>query len=90
MSFINWQHKGNTLFLNGVLDRQTLDQVWKQRQVLFKDISDVDVSALSRVDSAGLALLVYCSLQFHLKLIGVSEQLTTLIKLYNLGKVIEL
>ncbi|WP_392565946.1 hypothetical protein RHO15_10375 [Utexia brackfieldae] len=89
MSLIDWQQQGNILLLNGILDRQTVALIWGQRIALFKQISAVNVASLSRVDSAGLALLVYCCLHFKLKLVGVSEQLNTLIKLYNLEKVIE-
>ncbi|MCO6523728.1 MAG: STAS domain-containing protein [Candidatus Schmidhempelia sp.] len=88
MSLIDWQQRNEILYLKGVLDRYTLNQVWQQGRSLLDTVSNIDVSELTRVDSAGLALLVNYCLNFNLQLIGINAQLHTLIKLYNLEKVI--
>jgi phospholipid transport system transporter-binding protein len=88
MSLISWQQQGDVLYLKGVLDRDTLNQVWQQGSSLLDMISNIDVTELTRVDSAGLALLVNYCLNFNLQLIGINAQLRTLIQLYNLEKVI--
>ncbi|EFL92311.1 cytoplasmic protein with a STAS domain [Candidatus Regiella insecticola LSR1] len=87
---LNWQLQTNSLLLQGDLDRDTLLPLWQQRNKLLTDIDCIDVTQLHRVDSAGLALLVHLihfkSQQQNIKLAisGISDQLATLIKLYNL------
>ncbi|TEA26528.1 STAS domain-containing protein [Candidatus Schmidhempelia bombi] len=88
MSLIYWQQQDDVLYLKGVLDRSTLNQIWQQDSTLFDTIANIDVTELTRVDSAGLALLVNYCLNFNLQLIGINAQLRTLIQLYNLEKVI--
>lgn len=88
MSLIYWQQQDDVLYLKGVLDRSTLNQIWQQDSTLFDTIANIDVTELTRVDSAGLALLVNYCLNFNLQLIGINTQLRTLIQLYNLEKVI--
>ncbi|MCZ4059451.1 lipid asymmetry maintenance protein MlaB [Pantoea sp. LMR881] len=90
---LRWQREASTLLLSGELDRDTLLSLWQQRDTLIKDVDTIDVAALERVDSAGLALLV------HLREIaraqgitprfsGISNKLQSLITLYNLQQII--
>ena len=90
---LRWQRTGSTLALSGKLDRETLLALWHQRETAMAGIDTIDVAALDRVDSAGLALLV------HLREIvraqgstpcfsGITEKLQSLITLYNLQQII--
>ncbi|ORM50524.1 anti-sigma B factor antagonist [Pantoea conspicua] len=90
---LRWQREASTLLLKGELDRDTLLSLWQQRDTLIKDVDIIDVAALERVDSSGLALLV------HLREIaraqgvtprfaGISDKLQSLITLYNLQQII--
>lgn len=84
MQVITVQKQDNILHLRGVLDCDTLNELWHNRTDLLKDINCIDVSALSRVDSAGLALLAYFCIKQSIKLIEINQQLKSLIVLYDL------
>lgn len=90
---LRWQLQASTLHLSGQLDRDTLLALWQQRENVMAKAEIIDVSALERVDSAGLALLV------HLREIareqgrmprfsGINDKLRSLITLYNLQEII--
>ncbi|WP_343554242.1 lipid asymmetry maintenance protein MlaB [Pantoea sp.] len=90
---LRWQRTASTLALSGKLDRDTLLTLWHERDTAMVDINTIDVAALERVDSSGLALLV------HLREIaraqgsaplftGISDKLQSLITLYNLQQII--
>nr|WP_154324462.1 lipid asymmetry maintenance protein MlaB [Pantoea sp. 201603H] len=90
---LSWHVDAVTLYLSGKLDGETLLPLWQQRETVMKQIEIIDVSALERVDSAGLALLV------HLRQIiqqqgntpifqGINDKLHSLIALYNLQQII--
>ncbi|WP_147200003.1 lipid asymmetry maintenance protein MlaB [Pantoea sp. MBD-2R] len=90
---LTWRIEANQLRLAGELERETLLPLWQQRETVVKQIDTIDVSALERVDSAGLALLV------HLRQIvlaqgkapqftGITDKLRSLIALYNLQQII--
>ncbi|MFS2221307.1 lipid asymmetry maintenance protein MlaB [Pantoea sp. B65] len=90
---LSWQVEASTLRLQGELDRETLLALWQQRETLSSAIDTIDVSALDRVDSAGLALLVHLRqiLQQQGKtplFTGVTDKLLSLITLYNLQQII--
>lgn len=90
---LNWQLNINSLLLQGDLDRDTLLPLWQQRNKLLTDIDCIDVTQLQRVDSAGLALLVHFKSQqqnIKLAISVISDQLATLIKLYNLQQIISI
>lgn len=66
MTTLNWDFKQNddkiALLLQGELSRHTLLPLWQQRAVILakvQDKSDIewDLSGISRIDSAGFALL---------------------------------
>lgn len=77
------------LCLKGELDAHTLHTIWSQQKDLLTLVKRIDVTDLVRVDSSGLALLVYFCHQYRVKLIGVSAQLQALIELYDLKKLLD-
>lgn len=86
---LSYESQLQTLILRGVLDRETLLPLWQQRSALLTDKTKIDVTELQRVDSAGLALLVHLTAHQHqhgieLKISGATNQLRTLVTLYNL------
>lgn len=93
MATLRWQLDASTIRLVGELDRETLLELWQQRTSIMNQVDVIDVAALERVDSAGLALLV------HLRQIaqeqgktprfeGITDKLQSLITLYNLQQII--
>lgn len=87
-SQLSWTQNSVMLALSGVLDRDSLVEFWDKRQTLLSQIERIDVSALTHVDSTGLAMLVrlkgeYHSQQRHLSILGVSDNLNTLMELYG-------
>ncbi|OTA19294.1 anti-sigma B factor antagonist [Xenorhabdus beddingii] len=86
---VSWEKTGNTLFLQGTLDRDSLLPLWQQKDRVLEDVDNIDVSQLNHVDSTGLALFVRLKGEFQqngriLTLSGVGERLETLITLYGL------
>ncbi|WP_392560933.1 hypothetical protein RHO12_06950 [Orbus sturtevantii] len=88
LTSISVQKQASTLYLEGVLDCNSLAQIWSQHSQLLTDIHNIDVAQLNRVDSSGLALLTYLCIKYQTKLTGISLQLKTLIELYDLDPVI--
>ncbi len=81
-----WEKQGETLALNGKLDRDTLLSFWNARQQQMNAVQTVDVSGLSHVDSAGLAMLVRLRgerPEAPFVLSGVSANLQMLMSLYG-------
>lgn len=89
MKELCWQYEAATLHVTGCLEKQTLNVLWEQRKAVFKGIKWINTAHVSRLDSAGLALLVHCCLTFQVKLVGVKPQQAMLIKLYHLQHVME-
>jgi len=90
---LSWQREASTLLLKGELDRDTLLGLWQQRDTLIKDVDIIDVAALERVDSSGLALLVHLreiarAQGITPRFAGISDKLQSLITLYNLQQII--
>lgn len=90
---LSWQGQGETLFLRGELDRDTLLPLWHRRESLLSGVRFLDVSGLRRVDSAGVALILQfyyqqCQQGASLTLTGVTDRLLALIALYNLQDVL--
>ncbi|MDH1085868.1 lipid asymmetry maintenance protein MlaB [Pantoea brenneri] len=90
---LSWQREASTLLLKGELDRDTLLSLWQQRDTLIKDVDIIDVAALERVDSSGLALLVHLreiarTQGITPRFAGISDKLQSLITLYNLQQII--
>lgn len=92
---LSWQLRQNILLLQGDLNRETLLPLWQQSGALLVGIRCINVAQLQRVDSSGLALLVHLQQRSHqhgttLTISGISEQLATLVKLYNLQQIISI
>ncbi|HGN0868896.1 phospholipid transport system transporter-binding protein [Providencia alcalifaciens] len=87
-SLLSWTKNNKTLAFSGILNRDSLVEFWDKRQTLLTQVEQVDVSALTHVDSTGLAMLVrlkgeYQSQQSHFGIVGVSDNLNTLMELYG-------
>lgn len=90
---LSWRQDGETLALSGALDRDSLMALWDDRHTVLAGITRLDLSALQRVDSTGLAMLVHLQNEplqpgRRLALIGATDRLQTLIALYNLRDVV--
>lgn len=85
---LSWTSEGETLALHGELDQDLLVPLWEARQAT-AGTAIIDLSQTTRVDTAGLALLVHFVALIRrqgreAQLVGKSENLQTLIGLYNL------
>ncbi|BBV64134.1 lipid asymmetry maintenance protein MlaB [Kluyvera ascorbata] len=86
---LSWKRDGERLALHGELDQDFLVSLWDARTEATQGVSIIDLSGLSRVDTAGLALLVHLVELIRAQgrtpsLEGVSEKVATLKSLYNL------
>lgn len=86
---LSWTRDGERLMLRGELDQDFLVPLWDARNEATQGVSVIDLNGLSRVDTAGLALLVHLvdlirSQGRKVSLEGVSEKVATLKGLYNL------
>ena len=86
---LSWTRDGECLMLRGELDQDFLVPLWDARNEATQGVSVIDLNGLSRVDTAGLALLVHLvdlirSQGRKVSLEGVSEKVATLKRLYNL------
>lgn len=86
---LRWTREGVTLKLAGELDSETVQLLWARRKEATDGVQAFDLSALTRVDTAGVALLIhFVSLARRqgneVKLAGASDKLQTLVQLYNL------
>ena len=89
MSQITTEKQQDILYLKGELDAHSLNDVWSIQNTLLKDVKKIDVAQLIRVDSSGLAALVYFCNKYSVTLDSVNPQLQTLIALYDLQPVIQ-
>ena len=86
---LSWSRDGERLALHGELDQDLLVPLWEARMQATDGASVIDLNEITRVDTAGLALLVHlCALirrqGKEAELRGKSENLQTLVQLYNL------
>ncbi|MBB1202521.1 lipid asymmetry maintenance protein MlaB [Enterobacteriaceae bacterium 89] len=86
---LRWTRENGLLRLEGELDQDFLVPLWDAREEATQQVDTIDLSAVSRVDSAGVALLVHLIAHIRrqgrqVKLVGVSEKMNTLVQLYNL------
>ena len=86
---LSWEREGERLVLQGELDQDVLNPLWNARQDAMKGTTCIDLRAVSRVDTAGVALLIHLiaqgKIQGHqVSIEGISENLQTLAALYNL------
>ena len=86
---IKWQALGNDQYcLSGCLERDTVPAFWRRRSEWVPDSNKVllDLGGLSRVDSAGMVMLLHLHQQLSsagcdFTLLNVPEQLKTLLRL---------
>ncbi|ATF90887.1 lipid asymmetry maintenance protein MlaB [Cedecea neteri] len=86
---LSWKQDGTTLHLFGELDGDTIESLWQQREKVVEGINFFELSGLTRVDTAGLALLIHLTAIVtrqgrKVELKGASDNLRTLAQLYNL------
>ena len=86
---LNWTRAEERLNLQGELDQDTLNALWQDRAQVMQGVSVIDLSGVSRVDTAGLALLLHLidgakQSGQTVRLDSASENLRTLVQLYNL------
>lgn len=86
---LSWTRDGERLALQGELDQDVLNPLWDARAEALQGVSVIDLTALTRVDTAGVALLVHFIALLKkqgraVKLEGVSDNVLTLAQLYNL------
>lgn len=93
---LRWEFVNQRLKLQGVLDHSTVPAVWQQQQQWLSRIKEclyVDLTALSRIDSAGLALLLQIAEnaqkgQLACQMIGMTDELLSLVDIYHLQPII--
>ncbi|AMO47009.1 phospholipid transport system transporter-binding protein [Kosakonia oryzendophytica] len=86
---LSWSRDGERLALQGELDQDVLNPLWDARIEAMKGVTCIDLQGVTRVDTAGVALLVHLVEQgkkqgVSVMLDGVSENVVTLAALYNL------
>ncbi|EPF13983.1 MULTISPECIES: lipid asymmetry maintenance protein MlaB [Cedecea] len=86
---LSWKQEGATLHLTGELDGETVQSLWQVREKAVAGVTSFELSGLTRVDTAGLALLIHLiniagRKGAEVRLQGASENLRTLAQLYNL------
>lgn len=89
MPQLSWTRAGESLLLSGELDQDYLNPLWDARHDAMQGVSCIDLSGVSRVDTAGVALLVHLVATgkqqgMQVTLSGVSDNVITLAQLYNL------
>ncbi len=80
--------RDGVFYLNGELDRETVPLFWQQQQQQMPQQSTVvlDLSELTRVDSAGMAMLIHIAQNYQkaggtLTIANPPQQLVTLLRL---------
>ncbi|WLI75641.1 lipid asymmetry maintenance protein MlaB [Kosakonia sp. H02] len=86
---LSWSRDGERLALLGELDQDVLNPLWDARVEAMNGVTCIDLHGVTRVDTAGVALLVHLVAQgkkqgIDVSLAGVSENVSTLAALYNL------
>ncbi|MCQ4443077.1 lipid asymmetry maintenance protein MlaB [Enterobacter cloacae] len=86
---LSWSREGETLKLSGELDQDLLNPLWDKRHEAMQGVTLIDLAEVTRVDTAGIALLAHLvavgkKQGQSVKLNGASENVLTLAQLYNL------
>lgn len=86
---LSWSREGETLKLSGELDQDLLNPLWDQRHEAMQGVTLIDLTEVTRVDTAGIALLAHLIAVGRkqgqsVKLHGASDNVVTLAQLYNL------
>lgn len=89
MSRIKTDKQQDVLYLQGELDVHSLNDLWTTQSSILNGVKYINLGELTRVDSSGLATLVYFCIKYCVKLKNINPQLQTLITLYDLQDVID-
>ncbi|RTP18815.1 lipid asymmetry maintenance protein MlaB [Enterobacter roggenkampii] len=86
---LSWSREGETLKLSGELDQDLLNTLWDKRHEAMQGVTVIDLTDVTRVDTAGVALLAHLvavgkKQGASVTLRGASENVVTLAQLYNL------
>ncbi|MFW0767938.1 lipid asymmetry maintenance protein MlaB [Trabulsiella odontotermitis] len=86
---LSWNRENGRLSLYGELDQDWLVPLWHARADATKEVEVIDLAGVTRVDTAGLALLIHLIADIRaqgrtVSLSGKSENVQTLAQLYNL------
>jgi phospholipid transport system transporter-binding protein len=86
---LRWTREGGRLSLQGELDQDFLVPLWEAREEVTQGVDTIDLTAITRVDTAGVALLMHLVAHIRqqgrtVKIEGKSEKMNTLVQLYNL------
>lgn len=86
---LRWTREDGRLSLQGELDQDFLVPLWDAREEATQGVEIIDLSAITRVDTAGVALLMHLVTLIRnqgrqVKVVGKSEKMNTLVQLYNL------
>lgn len=86
---LDWMREDTRLILRGELENDNLLPLWEAREQASLGITSLDLRGLTRVDTAGLALIIHLyALATRqgaaVTIDGMSENLTALSQLYNL------
>lgn len=86
---LHWTREGERLSLTGELENETLLPLWDARQQAVNGVTTLDLAGLTRVDTAGLALILHLRELASregspVNVVGMSDNFTSLVQLYNL------
>jgi len=86
---LSWSRDGERLKLSGELDQDLLNPLWDKRHEAMQGVMLIDLSEITRVDTAGVALLTHLvavgkKQGTSVTLYGASDNVLTLAQLYNL------
>ncbi|MFK3660597.1 lipid asymmetry maintenance protein MlaB [Scandinavium sp. NPDC088450] len=86
---LRWTREAGQLRLQGELDQDFLVPLWDAREEATLGVDTIDLSQISRVDTAGVALLIHLVALIRAQgnqvtIVGKSEKMNTLVQLYNL------
>jgi phospholipid transport system transporter-binding protein len=84
-----WTRDNGRLLLQGELDQDYLVSLWDVREEMTQGVDTIDLSDITRVDTAGVALLMHLVALIRkqgrsVTITGKSEKMNTLVQLYNL------
>ncbi|SCC43674.1 lipid asymmetry maintenance protein MlaB [Kosakonia oryziphila] len=86
---LSWSREGESLMLQGELDQDVLDPLYNARVEAMKGVTCINLQGVTRVDTAGVALLIHLIAEGKnqgaaISLAGMSDSVATLAALYNL------
>jgi len=86
---LRWTRDNGRLLLQGELDQDYLVSLWDVREEMTQGVDIIDLSDITRVDTAGVALLMHLVALIRkqgrsVTVTGKSEKMNTLVQLYNL------